>query len=88
MSRTTWRKEILETMKENKDLDITNYVTTLTEEELDIEFDDGYGGTEGLPFTLWTTWFVYFPVYYDGSEWCGSVYRNPTKIPTRHQGGG
>ena len=84
---TTWRKEILEVMKENKDKDINNYVTTLTEEELDIEFHQGYGSPEGLPFTLWTTWHVYFPVQYDGKEWCGSVYRNPTKITTYHQGG-
>jgi hypothetical protein len=86
-STTTWRKEILIVMEENKDLDINNYVCTLTEEELDIEFDDSYGMTNGLPFTLWTTWWVYFPLCYDGSEFCGSVSRNPTKIPTRHQGG-
>ena len=59
----------------------------LTEEELDVEFDEGYGIPFGKPFTLWTTWHVYFPVCYDGSEWCGSVYRNPTKIATQHQGG-
>lgn len=87
MSYTTWRKEIMKRMIDNEDKDINNYVCTLTEEELDIEFDEGYGMPEGLPFTLWTTWHVYFPVCYDGSEWCGSVYRNPTKIPTRHQGG-
>jgi hypothetical protein len=87
MQITTWRKQILSTMKENEDLDINNYVCTLTEEELDIEFDCGFGGSKGLSFTLWTTWWVYFPCKYDGAEWCGSVSRNPTKIPTRHQGG-
>lgn len=87
MSYTTWRKEILARMIDNEDKDINNYVCTLTEEELDIEFDDDYGLPEGSSFTLWTTWHVYFPVVHDGSEWCGSVYRNPTKIPTRHQGG-
>lgn len=88
MSRhTTWRKEITEAMLKNEDKDIANYVSTLSEEELDIEFDAGYGGEAGEPFTLWTTWHVYFPVSYDGSEWCGSVYRNPTNIPTEHQGG-
>ena len=87
MNMTTWRKEIMQRMLENKDKDITNYVTTLTEEELDISFDAGYGGTAGLPFTLWTTWHVYFPCEYDGSEWAGSVDRNPTQNPTYHQGG-
>jgi hypothetical protein len=86
MSYTTWRKVITKVMLENEDKDINNYVTTLTEEELDVEFDAGYGGEEGLPFTCWTTYWVYFPLCYDGSEWCGSVARNPNKIPTRHQG--
>jgi hypothetical protein len=88
MKMTTWRKEIHKAMKENEDKDVTNYITTLSEEELDTEFDNGYGGTNGLSFTLWTTWHVYFPLCYDGAEWCGSVYRNPTKIATFHQGGG
>lgn len=87
MRMTTWRKEIMQRMIENEDKDINNYVTTLTEEELDISFDAGYGGTNGLPFTLWTTWHVYFPCQYDGSEWCGSVDRNPTQNQTYHQGG-
>ena len=82
MSYTTWRKEITERMIQNDDKDINNYVTTLSEEELDTEFDKGC-----LPFTLWTTWYVYFPIECDGSEWCGSVERNPTSNPTWHQGG-
>jgi len=84
---TTWRKEILKRMIENEDKDVKNYVCTLTEEELDIEFEEGFGWPEGLPFTLWTTWHVYFPCVYDGKEWSGSVYRNPTRIATEHQGG-
>ena len=88
MSITTWRKEITKVMIENEDKDVNNYVCTLTEEELDFEFYAGYGGTNGLSFTLWTTWHVYFPICYDGSEWCGSVDRNPTMKATSHQGGG
>ena len=84
---TTWRKEILKEMEQNEDLDINNYVCTLTEEELDIEFDAGYGDPNGSPFTLWTTWWVYFPISYDGWEYSGSVSRNPIKIQTKHQGG-
>lgn len=64
--------------------DIISY--TLTEEELDIPFDDGYGGTEGKPFTLWTKNRVYFPVQYDGAEWVDSVPRNPCDEATKHLG--
>lgn len=61
---------------------------TLSEEELHREFDSGYGGEEGEPFTIWTKKRVYFPTTYDGSEWCSSVSRNPDGVPTRHIGGG
>lgn len=61
---------------------------TLTESELHIEFDDGYGGVEGKPFTLWTRKRVYFPICYDGAEWCASVSRIINKTPTDHLGGG
>ena len=66
--------------------DVVEY--TLTEEELMVYFDCGYGGTEGKPFTLWTTNRVYFPGNYDGSEWVSSVSRNPDGKPTHHIGGG
>lgn len=61
---------------------------TLSEEELNVVFDNGYGGKEGKPFTLWTKKRVYFPVCYDGSEWTGSVSRNPDGKSTEHLGGG
>ena len=61
---------------------------TLTEEQLLVQFDAGYGGIEGEHFTLWTTNRVYFPAVYDGSEWVGSVSRNPDGKPTYHLGGG
>ncbi len=60
---------------------------TLTEEQLDQKFDDGYGGSEGMPFTLWTENYVYFPVVYDGAEWVGCAPRNPCSEATEHQGG-
>lgn len=88
MSYTTWRKMIEEEMASNDDREIGQFVCTLTNEELDIEFDNGYGGIEGAPFTAWTDDYVYFPLVYDGSESCGSVARNPDKMdPTWHQGG-
>ncbi len=51
-------------------------------------FDAGYGGTEGAHFTVWTSKRVYFPVQYDGAEWCASVSREPDGVATEHVGGG
>lgn len=62
-------------------------VCTLDDAGLDTEFCDGWGAVEGQPFTLWTKDYVYFPVVYDGSEWVGSVARNPNGKPTAHIGG-
>lgn len=56
--------------------------------ELDRDFDDGFGGCEGTPFTLWSDERVYFPACYDGAEWCASVPRNPKPTATDHIGGG
>jgi len=61
---------------------------TMTDEDMDTEFDDGYGGEEGCPFTVWTKSRVYFPACYDGAEWIASVARNPNGKPTGHVGGG
>ena len=54
----------------------------------DKEFDGGFGGAEGEPFTVWTNKFVYFPTCYDGAEWVSKVRRNPFKDSTTHVGGG
>ncbi len=56
--------------------------------DLDREFDDGYGGTEGEPFYAWSRDWVVFPVCYDGSEWLGRVPRNPTNEQEPHHFGG
>jgi hypothetical protein len=61
---------------------------TLSEEDLSFEFDNGYGCIEGKEFTLWTKNRVYFPVQYDGYEWCRSVSRIIDKEPIEHIGGG
>jgi len=55
--------------------------------DLDAEFDNGYGGINGCPFTVWTASRVYFPVVYDGAESCGSAPRNPGDVATEHVGG-
>lgn len=61
---------------------------TLTQDELNKEFDNSFGIAEGEPFTAWTARRVYFPVCYDGSEWVKSVSRDPDGQPTAHCGGG
>jgi len=87
MSDTTWRKEISAALKSagEKWTDVES--NTLSEAELDVVFDGGYGGSEGKAFTMWTHNRVYFPVVYDGAEWVESVSRNPDGKPTRHKGG-
>lgn len=57
---------------------------TLSEAELDVEFNEGWGEAEGKPFTLWTKKRVYFPTEYDGSEDVASVSRDPDGKPTMH----
>lgn len=83
----TWRQLLAEAMLNNGENFPGDVIsTTLTDYELDRKFDDGFGSSEGLPFTLWTKNFVYFPVTYDGSEFVGSVPRNPNGIATQHIG--
>ena len=79
---TTWRKKIKEIAHEDKII-----ACTLTDEEMDIEFSNGFGCSEGKPFTAWSEKYVYFPVVYDGAEWVGRAPRNPCKQVTEHQGG-
>lgn len=84
---TNWKKLIQDEMERQGETFEDLVECTLNDEELVVEFDNGYGGEEGKPFTLWTTNRVYFPVVYDGSEWVGSVSRNPDGKPTYHLGG-
>lgn len=82
-----WKMMIFEEMKVRGETFEDIESNTLTNEEMEIEFHDGYGSSEGKPFTVWTKNTVYFPVVYDGAEWVGSVSRNPDGNPTDHQGG-
>lgn len=79
---TSWREEIAIMLSGEKMI-----ACTLTDKELDVCFDAGFGGSDGKPFTAWTDTRVLFPVVYDGSEWVGSVPRNPCGVTTTHQGG-
>lgn len=84
---TTWRELLSDELKDNGESWDDLVSITLSDEQLDEKFYDGYGGSEGAPFTLWTTNRVYFPVVYDGSEWVGSVSRSPDGKATYHLGG-
>jgi hypothetical protein len=85
---TTWRKKLSSSM-EDYDESFSDLVSiTLSDQELDEDFDYSFGGIEGKDFTAWTKNRVYFPVVYDGLEWVGSVSRHPDGKPTIHQGGG
>lgn len=84
----TW-KELLEAEMEVRNETLADLeANTLTKAEMEKDFDSGFGGIEGAPFTAWSANTVYFPVKYDGAEWVGSVSRNPDGEPTQHQGGG
>ena len=61
--------------------------STLTEKQLDREFDSGFGDPEGVSFTVWTKKYIYFPTVYAGSEWASYVSRNPDGKATSHVGG-
>lgn len=98
----TWRELITQEMKINDECwnDVIDFVLEQNtdghydeenldkEPSLDANFDNGYGCAEGCYFQLWTKNNVYFPVCYDGSEFCGSASRNPNGKALIHQGGG
>ena len=88
MADTSWRILISEALSSSGATWDDVESCTLSDAELDVVFDAGFGIDEGAPFTLWTKDRVYFPVQYDGSEWCESVPRNPPGKATRHVGGG
>jgi hypothetical protein len=85
---TTWKDQLLREMEAHGETLADIEANTMSEADMAREFDNGYGGTEGCPFTVWTENYVYFPICYDGAEWVGSVARNPNGVPTDHQGGG
>lgn len=84
---STWREDLAITMKDNGDFGpVIAYAPD--EAAFDVEFDGGYGLSEGPAVLAWTESHVYFPVVYDGSEWMGSAPRNPQGEGQEHVGGG
>ena len=81
---TNWRTMIANAMKGNGDGGPIVFCS-LTEDELDKEFDSSYGVVEGQPFVAFTPTRVYFPLQYDGMERVGSAPRNPPAAPLEHQ---
>ena len=84
----TWKKGLTKALKSNGETWADVESNTLSDSEMETEFDDSYGGVNGTPFTAWTKQHVYFPIQYDGAEWVGGVSRHPDGHPTQHQGGG
>lgn len=83
----TWRK-ILEEQRAEQGNDSTPIVAVSPDESvLDVEFDAGYGSSQGPEVLIWTESRVYFPVVYDGAEWLGSAPRNPIVGGQAHVGG-
>lgn len=80
----TWREMITWAMEKHNETWTNVEHCTLSQEELDVVFDSGYGGVEGKPFTVWTSNRVYFPSEYDGAEGVKSVSRVVNHLPTEH----
>jgi hypothetical protein len=83
----TWKQLISDELEEQGETWDDIESITLSEDELAVEFDRGWGSADGKPFTAWTARRVYFPGQYDGSEWVASVSRIPDGKPTKHVGG-
>ncbi len=82
----SWRDMLHEELIKHNDKLIAN---TLTTEQMDIKFMDGFGSyAEVISFTAWSETRVYFPAVYDGSYWVDSVPRNPCNERVIAVGGG
>ena len=77
-----WYDELQKEFIKNGD-DFSEMLININEKEQKQEFDSGGGDCNGVPFTAWGVYFVYFPVGYDGSDYIGSVPRNPCNLKKR-----
>ena len=76
---TTWREELKEKFRVTGD-SFEHLVITITDAELDREFDDDFGSAEGTPFTAWSDNYVYFSREYDGADYIDYVERHPKSL--------
>jgi hypothetical protein len=85
---TTWRKALEEALANRGESFDDVEANTMTEEEMDKEFDPDYTSPEiTAPFTVWTKNSVYFPTSSDGYDvWISVVSRNPDGKPTKWYG--
>jgi hypothetical protein len=79
---TNWRKMLTEVMNAHGDTMADVVAVNPVGIDLDKEFDDGFGATEGEPFYIWTKRRIYFSKEYDGAESVGSLPRRPTQKET------
>jgi hypothetical protein len=86
-SKISWYELIGDALRSNGETWDDIVSITLTTKELAREFKIDYEGPRGKPFAAWTQKFVYFPLVYDGGEWCGSAPRHPSGVALSHQDG-
>lgn len=72
---TTWRELISIELRFRKDEWKNVEKNTLTDEELDNQFDNSSGRVK--PFVIWTDKYIYFSVYDGLIEICKSLPRHP-----------
>lgn len=75
----TIREGIGEKMMENGETWSDVKTSTISNKDLDTEFENSYGMPSCNSFMVWTKKNVYFPVCYDGYIIFSSVPRNPDK---------
>lgn len=85
---TCWKTLIQEVLTARGETTDDIIASTFKPGEDELMFNPDYGNYEGVPFTLWTHKFVYFPVQYDGREWVDSIPRFPCDEATYHVRGG
>lgn len=71
-----WREELQKHFKITGD-SFDNIIINISDEELDREFNGGYGSSEGTSFQAWSDHYTYFNYEYDGSDFILRVPRHP-----------
>lgn len=80
----SWR-ELLRNARSNANDKSDIVYCNVSEDVMNKKFDNGWGATEGEPFTVWSETHVYFPLEYDGAEYVGYAPRFPNDDPMSHQ---